>query len=81
MEGGLHAGVLDSTRRHPLFENMSNLDTKYFIMRAPNMETLKLAIKNNEWALSKQAGSKIQAAAVKGGNIILFFSAVKSNTY
>ncbi len=41
-------------KKHPLFESMD--EAKYFLMKSPNMHCLKLAIKKNEWILSKKAG-------------------------
>ena len=69
----------DQNKRHPLFENMEN--AKFLLMKAPNIETLNLAIQKSEWALTKQAGEKLREVYVQSSNVILFFSVNQSNTY
>ena len=48
---------ISDNKRHPLFERMEN--AKFFIMKVPNMESLYLAIKRNEWALTKSSAEKL----------------------
>ena len=71
-ESGGNAIDIGGNKRHPLFEKMEN--AKFFLMKAPNFECLKMAINHGEWAFSAKAATKLKEAFVFNGNVILFLS-------
>jgi len=50
-------------------------------MKAPNMQSLKLAVMKNEWGLSKNAAKKLSEVISDKRTIVFFLSINKSNIY
>jgi hypothetical protein len=42
-------------KRHPMIHYMSDNETKFFIVKAPNEDYLKLGARSTQWALSQKA--------------------------
>ena len=79
--------IIDGNK-HPLVEYMSDPKTRFFIVRAPCDAFLQLAVRGNEWAVSKKVADKIalnnssnEQQLSQPPSIVLIVSLANSNAF